>query len=417
VIILSPYPSRESLCANTYCFSHSLVTHQVFKCRYSEIWECLERTTGIRFCVKTFERDQLEDFSELDMLQGLTKTSGGHQNLIKLVEVLMDGPKFYVVMEMVEGVNLLSRVAQEGPMEEGLVQDITRYVLEGLLYLHNKSVVHADMQPENVLLTVVDDVVIPWETKIADLGSAVDLAEYEPLGSRYGSSSFTAPEVLKGTDPYDTQADSWSVGCLVYFMLGGASPFSSAKEIVRAEYSFGKFGKDVSRSAKQFISNLIHVDPSVRMTIAEALEHPWLRQPEEAQQHPLRRASFLQHASLGYEASVGSFSDSGNPDSRASSVHGGRRSLSPFPSSVATAKSGKKSHKRLSSLGALGKLFFSKEDSSRTLMSREDILSKELVMSRPPANHEDEAGPGSCPLTPTLGRKGGRGRHRRRLSS
>ena len=397
---------------------------QVFKCRYSSIWECLNRTSGIRFCAKIFE--QLDDYSELDMLQVLTKNYGGHPNLVKLVEVIAEESKLYVVMEMVEGVNLLTRVAQEGAMQEALVKELTRSILSGLCYLHAQSVVHADMQPENVLLTIVDDVVNPPQTMIGDLGSAVNLEVYEPVGSRYGSSLYSAPEVLQGADPYDTQADIWSVGCLVYFMLSGVSPFDGGEsessadirnKISRAEYNFASHDFDnVSRHAKQFISSMIHVDPSVRMTAAEALEHPWLRLQEEEPSH----LNIFRRASLGCERSLSASRDS-NSAGTATSVH--QRSISPFPSRrPARTKSGKKHHRRLSSLGSLGKglskLFFSKEqESQEPMMSSTPVADVGGLYPSSPARSTGALSDlGSPKTSPRKGKKGRKNRYRRQMS-
>lgn len=162
-------------------------------------------------------------------------------------------------------------------------------------------------------------------------------------------SLYSAPEVIRGSISCDASTDMWSLGCLVYFMLSGTcSPFDEGNEssatrrsrILRAEYSFPRrsFG-NISRAAKQFIAALIHVDESVRLTAAEALDHPWFNEEEKV---PHQRQSSW---------------DASSPVCQ-------KRGTSPFrgtsPKSVSS-----KHHRRLSSIGkGLTKLFFAKENES-----------------------------------------------------
>lgn len=134
---------------------------------------------------------------------------------------------------------------------------------------------------------------------------------------RFSNIAYTAPEILRGYN-YDTQSDMWSLGVTLYFCLFGTCPFTTKKveavnntELLTAmsvshsnrivtsngsrdrchvsryrlsqknrntDYTFtNQNWNRISRHAKQFISSLLHVDPSVRMTPEEALQHKWLQ--------------------------------------------------------------------------------------------------------------------------------------------
>lgn len=82
------------------------------------------------------------DKSELDMLQMVTGSNGGHPhpNIVTLVEAFEHGSRLYAIMEM-EGMNLLTKVVKEGAMEEARVKQLARSLLDGLCYLHSKSIV------------------------------------------------------------------------------------------------------------------------------------------------------------------------------------------------------------------------------------------------------------------------------------
>lgn len=345
---------------------------QIFRCRYSTIWECLDRGSGMRYCVKIFQNYNRNDpaiQSELDMMYKLTQEYEGHPAVVQLVEIISEPSKLHVVMEWISGGNMVSRLVQEGPLTEQEAQAMIRSLLQGVEYIHSKHVVHANLQPENILLA--DDL----NVKIADFGSAVDLEINEPFGSRSTNAIYTAPEVILGQDPYDTSADMWTIGCVAYYMLTGESPFDEATKrramhrVLRAEYSFpsSRF-QDVSRAAKQFISSLIHVDPSVRLTAEEALDHPWLRVQDEERQP--NNSLFGRHGLLSgsnhsrgnqhkqRHSMDGSLLTQLSSHSTASpSYHRRHKSLSPCPMLPGSSGKKSKSHRRKSSLESLSKGF------------------------------------------------------------
>jgi serine/threonine protein kinase len=87
-----------------------------------------------------------------------------------------------------------------------------------------------------------------------------------------------APEILEGV-PYDTRADMWSLGVIVYILLGGYPPFIEQnqrelfRKIRKADYKFhDEYWSQVSTEAKEMIRSLLTVKPSVRKTADEILE-------------------------------------------------------------------------------------------------------------------------------------------------
>jgi serine/threonine protein kinase len=331
----------------------------VFQCPTSEIWGCLDRYTGIQYCAKVVENPRQADFTELDLFHNLSQD--GHPSLACLVDVFIEANRLVLVTQWEKGGNLMSKVYKDGPLKEEDVKAITRSLLKGCHFLHSRDIVHADLQPENVLLSGG----MPHDefcAKITDFGNAVNLRSHglgASYGEGHGTCGYSAPEILEQKE-LDTQADMWSLGCLAFFMLTGRSPFEenpSSKrhntvKALRAEYSFpSEHFQHVSRSAKQFICSLIITDPSVRMTAAEALEHPWLRVEEEPQPC-IRRRSSLGNAVC---------SDPPLLDSSLMCMSS-RQSSSASPCHSPARKSGKKHHRRLSSLSkTIGKLFQAKD--------------------------------------------------------
>jgi len=155
------------------------------------------------------------------------------------------------------------------------------HLLECCVVLHSRKLAHRDLKPENLLLCdMFDDTHIV----VADFGFASCVPE-EGLKTRCGTPAFVAPEVLVQNCRYDQRVDLWSVGCLLYMILGGYPPFQDRnhrglfKKIQGGDYVFhDTYWKNVSVPAKQLIANLLTVDPRYRCPAKNALEScSWLK--------------------------------------------------------------------------------------------------------------------------------------------
>lgn len=119
------------------------------------------------------------------------------------------------------------------------------------------------------------------DLKIADFGFA-KVVPGTGLKTMCGTPGYVAPEILERS-PYDEQCDMWSLGVIVYILLGGYSPFEEQsqevlfKKIRRGEYTFHEeFWGPVSHDAKDLIRKLLIVDPKKRLTASQALKHKWM---------------------------------------------------------------------------------------------------------------------------------------------
>ena len=200
------------------------------------------------------------------------------QYMVQLVEVIPEVDKIYIVMELMAGGNLLSRVIQKGSLPEATVKRIAYRLVHGVLHMHQTlRLCHNDLQPSNILLLNNGN----SNTKIADFGAATRRTRVPSFNSACHP-PYRAPE--RRSSP---AADMWSVGVILYFCLYGQH--ASLEQGCNA--LFDKLHNNVtasttqqqqqdmpalSRHAKQFLCNLIHVDPDVRLTAQEALSHPWL---------------------------------------------------------------------------------------------------------------------------------------------
>ena len=117
--------------------------------------------------------------------------------------------------------------------------------------------------------------------KIADFGLAIVIKPEVPERLKCGSPGYVAPEVLNNLG-YNTKADIFSAGIMLYIMLTGVFPFrcSNVEETLKknkeGDVSFeGKHWKFISTEAKDLVSKMVHKDLSSRYSATEALAHPW----------------------------------------------------------------------------------------------------------------------------------------------
>lgn len=151
-----------------------------------------------------------------------------HPNLVQVFDIGNDQGLHFYAMELVPGGNLETRLAEQGPLPW---QEALRFALdcaEALAFAQEHHLVHRDVKPENLMLTK------DGRAKLADLGMAATrgMLEQESAG---GTPHFMAPECV-GEGAVDHRADLYSLGCTLYRLLTGRTPFDgeTVKEILRA---------------------------------------------------------------------------------------------------------------------------------------------------------------------------------------
>ena len=122
---------------------------------------------------------------------------------------------------------------------------------------------------------------IPHITLI-DFGLAHKIEDGVEFKNIFGTPEFVAPEIVN-YEPLGLAADMWSIGVITYILLSGASPFlgetkqETLANITAVNYEFDEeFFSNTSDLAKDFIRKLLVKDTRKRLTIQEALSHPWI---------------------------------------------------------------------------------------------------------------------------------------------
>ncbi|XP_052298395.1 auxin response factor 1-like isoform X3 [Citrus sinensis] len=197
-------------------------------------------------------------------------------NIVQYLGTDKDENRLYIFLELVTK-GSLANLYQKYHLSDSQVSSYTRQILNGLVYLHERNVVHRDIKCANILVDASGSV------KLADFGLA-KATTMNDLKSCKGTPFWMAPEVVNSkNDGYGLTADIWSLGCTVLEMLTRRPPYSHL-EGVQALFRIGKgelpsVPSSLSRDARDFILKCLQVNPNDRPTVTELMEHPFVKRP------------------------------------------------------------------------------------------------------------------------------------------
>lgn len=232
--------------------------------------------------VDLWEEDAVALQSEISCLKCLTDCP-----YIVYLKDVFDEPDFtYMVMERLMGGYLIDKIIDKEYYDEPEAALVARRLIAGVAYCHEKRIAIRDLKPDNMLLVDGSDT----EVKITDFGYAKKVLQPNSLTTVCGTEAFVAPEIIEHNPEYDVECDVWSLGVVIFMILGGYRPFRGEGEDCLEKIRYGefqfhkKYWTGVSDEAKYLIKQMLTVDISRRITAAEALESDWIHMyaPEEA---------------------------------------------------------------------------------------------------------------------------------------
>jgi hypothetical protein len=152
-----------------------------------------------------------------------------HRNVVKVFASAesKQGPKvLHIYMELCDGGPLSNKLKTQSLTPEDALS-IARDIVQGLVFIHSRKIVHRDVKPENILLCKGDgkNGGAKFVAKLGDLGQATDIANITHLHSDAGTMLYNAPEMLDNTG-YDAKADVWAAACVLYELVTGHVAFA-----------------------------------------------------------------------------------------------------------------------------------------------------------------------------------------------
>ncbi len=150
-----------------------------------------------------------------------------HPHIVPIYSVDEREGLVYFVMALVEGENLGTRIARDGPVKPDEARRILREVGDALAYAHSQNTVHRDIKPDNILIDQATG-----RTMVTDFGIARAVSEgaeqkLTGTGIAIGTPAFMSPEQSAGDRDIDGRTDLYSLGIVAYQMLCGDLPFNA----------------------------------------------------------------------------------------------------------------------------------------------------------------------------------------------
>ncbi|MCB9451846.1 MAG: protein kinase [Anaerolineaceae bacterium] len=242
------------------------------------IYKAVDVELGRTVAVKVLRPSLTSDPSFLTRFRNEARSVANlsHPNIVTVYDVGADGPTHYIVMEFVEGQDLKKIIKSEGILSVDRTLKLAIQICAGIGFAHRAGLVHADVKPQNILVTKGDII------KVTDFGIAQALSDTQPGEKQsvvWGSPHYFAPEQARGERPTPA-SDVYAIGIVLFEMLTGRLPYvgASQQELAMAHIKeqiprVSDFNPNVPENLTQIIQKVMSKEPSARYRMADQLGH------------------------------------------------------------------------------------------------------------------------------------------------
>uniref|UniRef100_A0A5B6Z5R9 non-specific serine/threonine protein kinase n=1 Tax=Davidia involucrata TaxID=16924 RepID=A0A5B6Z5R9_DAVIN len=258
---------------------------------YSKVVRVKKKDTGTVYALKIMDKKFItkENKTAYVKLERIVLDQLDHPGIVRLFFTFQDTFSLYMALEPCEGGELFDQITRKGRLSEDEACFYAAELVDALEYIHSLGLIHRDIKPENLLLTAEGHI------KIADFGSVKPMqdsqitvlpnaASDDKACTFVGTAAYVPPEVLNSS-PATFGNDLWALGCTLYQMLSGTSPFKDASEwlifqrIIARDIRFPNY---FSEEARDLIDRLLDIDPSRRPGAgpdgyASVKDHPFFK--------------------------------------------------------------------------------------------------------------------------------------------
>ena len=233
---------------------------------YEALQVRLNRTVALKILPAKSTQDR--GFLERFYREAQAAAALNHPNIIQVYDIAEDQGHHFFAMELVDGENLMERLKRGGaiPSEEAL--EIIEQVAVGLQFAHQRSIIHRDIKPDNIMLSR------DGQVKLADLGLAKSTEDDKGItqtGAGLGTPYYMAPEQAEDARNVDHRADIYALGITMLNLVTGKRPFDgdSAYSIIiqhreRELPAAQELGASISRGLEAVIHKMAAKDVSQR---------------------------------------------------------------------------------------------------------------------------------------------------------
>lgn len=213
-------PSTDPNLSTTLCEGRYTLRRELGEGSTATVYDALDNEKGVEVAVKilspafALHRDARARFER----EAATMARLRHPNIIEVYDYGLDGERFYIVMEKVDGETLMERVERTGPLRPRLAASVMQRTLLALHHAHAQGVIHRDVKPHNIL---VGKLSVP---KVTDFGLARAMHFDQALtipGAVMGTWAYMAPEQRYDSGNVDIRTDIYAAGATLFTILTG----------------------------------------------------------------------------------------------------------------------------------------------------------------------------------------------------
>lgn len=242
-----------------------IIGREIGKGAYASVKSCVHKPTGAKLAIKIYDKVKLDDMHkknavkrEIQVLKILN-----HSNIVKLYEVIDTIKNIYLIMELVNGISLLSYLKSKSDRRAGKENTVKLFkqLVEALNYCHEKNVCHRDIKLENI---IVDN---DLNLKLIDFGFSAIISNNKLQNFFCGTPSYMPPEIVQKKEYLAYNADVWCLGILLYTLLCGCFPFVGDNEkdlygkIMKGIYTIPNY---IDTDEKHLLEKLLSISPLSR---------------------------------------------------------------------------------------------------------------------------------------------------------
>ena len=220
------------------------VNFEIGRGAYSTVYQVKQKSTNeIRACKyiskANFTKESLAQFErECKILE-----QSDHPNIVKVYEIFNTPKSYYIIMENCNGgslsIKIDERINNKKPFDENILSEIIRQIASAIKYIHDKNICHRDIKPDNICFINMGSMENNT-AKLIDFGLSKMMPNNNEnrnkINSLVGSPLFVAPEVLN--KKYTNKCDIWSLGVILFLIVGGYPPFLNNDQILVGKYEF-----------------------------------------------------------------------------------------------------------------------------------------------------------------------------------
>jgi eukaryotic-like serine/threonine-protein kinase len=287
--LLTPFQIQRLLARKTdgYFVGSYLILEPIGRSSGGHVYKARHRTMNRHVAIKILSPQLSQSQQLLDAFHYQTRIAAKliHPNIITTYDAARMGNRCYAVLEYFDGVTLQTLVEQRVPISLTEVCAIANQLRQALAYAHTHGIAHGALKPSQVLLgrsSLVDGT--PLEVKILNFGLSclsrfVESSATHKLDHAMSAADYTAPEALLKTDAPTSEGDTYSLGCVIYFLLTGSPPRPRSQGLHQqvGYVPIQQLRPDLDRTICAGIEQLLATKPSARPNVTTAWS--WLSEP------------------------------------------------------------------------------------------------------------------------------------------